>query len=93
MVGGSSVSKDTRGVPDAQWSLPQIQGSIYTPWEKGNLLTLPALYSWLNNLLVGKVMLSHVDQITGSQHASECRQAGGIARIALLPAKVMEPRL
>ena len=93
VAGGSSISKDTRGVPDAQVSLSQIQGSIYTGWEKGNLMILQVLCSWPNNLLAGKVMLSHVDQIPGSQHASECWQAGGSARIALLPAKVMESRL
>lgn len=37
MVGGSCSFKNTRWVPDAQWSLPRIQGIVYNDWEKRNL--------------------------------------------------------
>lgn len=40
MVGNSTTSRNTRGMPEAQWFLTQIQESIYPDLKKGNSLIL-----------------------------------------------------
>lgn len=75
VVGNSITSKNTRGMPEAQRSLTQIQESIYPDFEKENSQVFFGA-GW-SNPSAGKVILSQVVQITGFQHDSDSWLAEG----------------
>lgn len=76
-----------------QWSPSEIQRSIYTDQEKGNLPILLVLCGWPSNPLVGKASLSHVAWIPRSWCISDCQTASRHEQLPGKPAKVIAPML